>query len=223
MLSHPLPNLAQETALYDALESAAGEEALRVWESPAQVVVVGCSAVVSRDVDRDACAADGVAIVRRDSGGGAVLLGPGCINYSLVLSLERRPQLRDVRASYRQLLGWLVRSLAVPGLEIRGCSDLAIEGRKVSGNAQRRGARALLHHGTLLYAFDARAAERYLKEPARRPDYRGDRRHMDFLGNLPLSGRQIRGALADSACRLSVRPGTANTWLPPQMPKWLSA
>jgi lipoate-protein ligase A len=72
---------------------------------------------------------------------------------------------------------------------------LAIAGRKVSGNAQRRGARALLHHGTLLYAFDARVAQRYLKEPARRPDYRGDRRHAEFLGNLPLSSRQIRDAL----------------------------
>jgi len=199
-----LPDLALHTALYDALESGAGTEALRVWESAARVVVLGRSGVISRDVEADACAADGVAIVRRDSGGGAVVLGPGCLNYALVLSLERRPQLRDVRASYRQILGWLVRRLAVPGLEISAGSDLAIAGRKVSGNAQRRGARALLHHGTLLYAFDARAAERYLKEPARRPDYRGDRRHAEFLGNLPLSVRQIRDAL-------HCKPGTAQT------------
>jgi lipoate-protein ligase A len=214
LLSHPLPdpllNLAQDTSLFHALESAAGPEALLVWESPARVVVLGRSGVVSRDVEADACAADGVAIVRRDSGGGAVVLGPGCLNYSLVLSLERRPQLRDVRASYRQILGWLVRSLAVPGLEIRGGSDLAIAGRKVSGNAQRRGARALLHHGTLLYAFDARAAERYLKEPARRPDYRRDRGHAEFLGNLPLSSRQIRDCLYG-------RTPIANRCLPPRM------
>jgi lipoate-protein ligase A len=191
----PLPDLALDAALFRALESAAGPEALRVWESPVPVVVLGRSGAIARDVEADACAADGVAIVRRDSGGGAVVLGPGCLNYSLVLSLERRPQLRDVRASYRQILEWLVRALAVPGLAIQGGSDLSMGGRKVSGNAQRRGARALLHHGTLLYAFDARAAQRYLKEPLRRPDYRGDRRHAEFLGNLPLSGRQIRDAL----------------------------
>ena len=108
LLSHPLPDLALDTSLYDALESAAGEEALRVWESPARVVVLGRSGVVARDVEADACAADRVAIVRRDSGGGAVVLGPGCLNYSLVLSLGRRPQLRDVRASYRQILGWQI-------------------------------------------------------------------------------------------------------------------
>ena len=191
----PLPDLALDLALFHALESAAGTEALRVWESAAPVVVLGRSGVVARDVEADACAADGVPIVRRDSGGGAVLLGPGCINYSLVLSLGRRPGLRDVRASYRQILGWLIRALAVPGVAIQGGSDLAMAGRKVSGNAQRRGARALLHHGTLLYAFDARAAGRYLKEPLRRPDYRGGRRHVEFLGNLPRSGSQIRHAL----------------------------
>jgi lipoate-protein ligase A len=188
--------------LYRALESDAGEEAVRVWESPAYAVVLGRSGVVSRDVNADACAADGVAIVRRDSGGGAVVLGPGCLSYSLVLSLDRRPELRDVRASYRQILGWLVRALNVPGLEVRGETDLAIAGRKVSGNAQRRGARALLHHGTLLYRFDASVAERYLKEPARRPEYRGARRHADFLGGLPLTGEEIREALTAFPCEI---------------------
>jgi lipoate-protein ligase A len=184
-----------DTAQFQALERGAGEEALRVWESPVYVVVLGRSGVVARDVHADVCGSDGVAIVRRDSGGGAVVLGPGCMNYSLVLSLDRRPELRDVRASYRKILGRLVRLLGVSGLEVCGTSDLAIAGRKVSGNAQRRGRRALLHHGTLLYGFDARMAERYLREPQRRPDYRGERRHTEFLGNLPLTGEQILDAL----------------------------
>ncbi len=195
MKAVPILDLALDNALFHALESGAGEESLRVWECTTPVVVLGCSGVVSRDVDADACAADGVPIMRRTSGGGAVVLAPGCLNYSLVLSLERRPQLRDVCASYRQILGWLVQRLDVPGLEIRGLSDLAIAGRKVSGNAQRRGTRALLHHGTLLYAFDARMAVRYLKEPARRPEYRADRDHARFLGNLPLSTQQIQERL----------------------------
>ena len=115
-----------------------GRDAAVVGES-ARVVVVGRSGVISNEVEREACAADGVAVLRRDSGGGAVLLGPGCMSYSLLLSVEKHPRLRDVRLSYRLILGCLVRALAVPGLEIRGVSDLAIGGRKVSGNAQRRG------------------------------------------------------------------------------------
>lgn len=183
-----------------------------MWESAAPVVVLGRSGVASREVNLEACAAAGVAVLRRDTGGGAVLLAPGCLNYSLVLSLEKRPELRPIRSSYRTILGGLIRALAVPGLGIRGLSDLAINGRKVSGNAQRRGRRALLHHGTLLYAFDAQAVERYLKEPARQPDYRTGRRHADFLGNLPLSADEIRARL-----ELYGLAPMANRCLPPRM------
>jgi lipoate---protein ligase len=189
-------NLALDKVRFRALEDGAQGEILRLWESPALVVVVGRSSVMPSEVDLETCVEDSVAVLRRDSGGGAVLLGPGCMSYSLLLSLGRHPELRNVSLSYRLILGWLVQALAVPGLETRGVSDLAIGERKVSGNAQRRGRQALLHHGTLLYEFDPRLVERYLKQPLRQPDYRSGRRHADFLGNLPLSRDQIRTRLA---------------------------
>jgi len=70
-----------------------------------------------------------------------------------------------------------------------------LNGRKVSGSAQRRGRRALLHHGTLLYDFDPALAVRYLKEPSRQPAYRARRSHGEFLGNLPLTGEEVRARL----------------------------
>ncbi len=200
LLGHSPPcaeeNLALDAALFRAVEAGAEDETLRLWEIPTPAVVVGRSGVISNEVEQEACAADGVPVLRRGSGGGAVLLGPGCMSFSLLLSLGRHPELRSVRLSYRLILGCLVRALAVPGLEIRGVSDLAIGERKVSGNAQRRGRQALLHHGTLLYDFEPQWVERYLKHPSRQPDYRSDRRHGDFLANLPLSRDQIRMRLA---------------------------
>jgi lipoate-protein ligase A len=196
MQDPPEVNLALDAARFRLLEAGAQNGSARVWESPVPVVVLGRSGVISRDVHEEACAADGVDILRRDSGGGAVLLTPGCINYSLLLSLERHPELRHVRSNYRRILGCLIRALALPELEVRGLSDLAIAERKVSGNAQRRGLHALLHHGTLLYALDLRLMEKYLKPPASQPDYRQGRCHAEFLGNLPLSAAQIRERLA---------------------------
>ena len=196
-------NLELDRSLFQSLEAGEEAQTLRMWESPVPVVVLGRSGVIARDVVEDACAADGVAILRRDSGGDAVLLGRGCVNYSLFLSLGRHPELRDVRASYRLILGCLIRALAIPGLEVLGLSDLAIGGRKVSGNAQRRGCRALLHHGTLLYAFDPELTEKYLREPLRQPDYRQGRRHGEFLGNVPLSAGQIRERIALTSHLLS--------------------
>ena len=195
MQDPPEVNLALDAARFRSLEAGAENESARVWESSVPVVVLGRSGVISRDMHEDACAADGVAILRRDSGGGAVLLAPGCINYSLLLSLKRHPELRHVRSSYRLILGCLIRALALPQLGVRGLSDLAIAERKVSGNAQRRGLRALLHHGTLLYALDPRLMEKYLKPPACQPDYRQGRCHTEFVGNLPLSAAQIQERL----------------------------
>ena len=173
-------------------------ETLRFWESSCLAVVLGRSSVVSADLHHQACAADRVAIVRRTSGGGAVLVGPGCLNYSLVLSLEARPLLRDVAQSYQLIFSRIITALGLRGLAARGVSDLALDERKVSGSAQRRGRRALLHHGTLLYDFDAALIERYLTEPRRQPAYRGGRRHAAFVANLPLAAGVMKQRIAAS-------------------------
>ena len=185
-------NLALDAALFRAIETAEGVETLRIWESVEPVVVLGRSGVVERDI----VPVSGVPVLRRESGGGAVVLGPGCLVYSLLLSLAERPRLSDVRASYRVILGCLVRALAVPGLETRGQSDLAIADHKVSGNAQRRGQKALLHQGTLLYRFDPALMTKLLRHPTREPDYRQGRRHQEFVTNLPLEADEIRRRLA---------------------------
>jgi lipoate-protein ligase A len=169
-----------------------GEETLRFWECCEAVVVVGRSGRVEDQVRMEVCEADGVPVVRRASGGGAVVLGTGCLNYSLVLRLDERPEWRDVRLSLREILGRVAQALDV---EVREPSDLALRDRKVSGCAQRRTATGLLHHGTLLYAFDAQLAERYLCEPGRQPPYREGRRHADFLGNLALGPTEIQERL----------------------------
>ena len=155
---------------------------------------------VCSDVNLEACRIDDVPVLRRCSGGGAVVLGPGCLNYAVALPLVSWPELTDVAAGFQCILGRIVTVLGISGLSLAAGTDLVLGGRKVSGNAQRRGRRALLHHGTLLHGFDPRLATRYLKEPIRRPAYRAARCHDAFLGNLPLSAETIRARL-DTAWR----------------------
>lgn len=189
-------HLEMDAREFAALEASDRDETLRFWEADRSAVVIGRSGDVSREVREAACAADDVPIVRRSSGGGAVVVGPGCLNYTAVLSLERRPSLLNVAASYAWILGRIAEALGVEGVAMAGASDLAIDGRKVSGNAQRRGRRALLHHGTLLYAFDLALIERYLRTPPRQPAYRAGRGHTDFVANVPLDARDIREQVA---------------------------
>jgi len=199
--------IERDDALFGALEEDRGGEVLRMWELDRPAVVIGRSGDPDRDVHPSACASDGVSIIRRSTGGGAVVLGPGCLSYTLVLSMERRPLLRDVAASYQWILSSVAKALEVDGLEVVGHADLAIGDRKVGGSAQRRGRRALLHHGTLLYRFDPSLMERYLKHPVRTPAYRGHRPHSAFVANLALDGPDIGARLRRWRQKLALAVG----------------
>ena len=196
-----LANLAENLALDEALlldaENGHGGEVLRLWEWPQPAVVLGSGCRLSEDTDLPACVADGVPIMRRASGGGTVLLAAGCLCYSLVLSYERDPALREIRSSYVYILGRIHRALAenLSGVACAGTSDLAVGGLKFSGNSQQRKRRFLLHHGTLLYDFDIGQVGRYLRLPARQPGYRRGREHAAFLTNIPVSAAELRRCL----------------------------
>jgi lipoate-protein ligase A len=202
-LPDPAANLALDEALLLEVDGGA-EEVLRVWEwpthagGPAHVVVLGSGCRLGEDVDEAACRADGVPILRRASGGGTVLWGGGCLLFSLALRYDRDPLLNEVRPSYGWILGRIAAAVGLPGVEQAGISDLAFGGRKFSGNAQQRKQNALLHHGTLLYAFNLPLVSRYLKPPPRQPDYRGRREHLDFLLNLPFPATDLKQRLRDA-------------------------
>lgn len=194
----PAINLALEEVLLDEVEQGRQPDTLRFWECPTPFVVLGTGQVLAEEVHEAHCEADGVPILRRCSAGGCVLQGPGSFNYALFLTYERFPEVASLHASYRFILGKVCDALGTLGIVARheGISDIAIEGRKVSGNAQRRRRRALLHHGTLLYQADPAALSRYILEPADRPDYRGARTHGDFVTTLPALPQSLAEALA---------------------------
>ena len=198
-----LPTITENLALDEALllqAESAGGEVLRVWEWPRYAVILGSGSKLAEDVNETACRADDVPILRRSSGGGTVLLGPGCLLYSLVLSYESSLALREIASSYAFILGRLTDALAdvLPGVERAGTSDLAAIGRKFSGNSQQRKRSHLLHHGTLLYDFNIACINRYLNMPVKQPDYRAKRTHEGFLMNLPADTTGLTERLRDS-------------------------
>lgn len=196
-LPTPAENLALDEALLLEAEAGSGGEVLRLWEWPGPAVVLGAGGRVAEDVEDDACRADGVPVLRRASGGGTVLLGRGCLLFTLVLAYERAADLTEISTSYRYILGRIAAALAerLAGVEQAGVSDLAVAGRKFSGNAQQRKRRHLLHHGTLLYDFELGRIGTYLRQPARQPKYRGGRPHQAFVTNLGVERGELERRL----------------------------
>jgi lipoate---protein ligase len=197
-LPTPEANLACDEALLDWCDAGEGEEVLRFWESPVPFVVVGYASPVAREVNVPVCQERNVPVLRRCSGGGTVVQGPGCLNYSLVLRIGQTPALaaipganRFVMEKHRQLFQGLLNA----EVKVRGHTDLAVRETKFSGNAQRRKRHCLLFHGTVLLNLDLRLVEQLLPMPAKQPLYRANRAHAAFLGNLAVSADVIKSAL----------------------------
>lgn len=219
-LPSPEENLACDEVLLDACDGGQVQEVLRFWEPRQHFVVVGYANRVGQEVNVQACQESGIPILRRCSGGGTVVQGPGCLNYSLILRIDSHPSLKTVtgtnrfvmernRAALESVLADR-RGRGEPGsqnpesrilhpescISIQGHTDLAIDGRKFSGNAQRRRRNALLFHGSLLLDFDLSLVSKLLPMPSKEPNYRRNRSHADFVTNLEMATSEVRAALS---------------------------
>jgi lipoate-protein ligase A len=207
-LDSPAENLALDEALLEEAEqSEKPRELLRLWESSVPMVVVGRSSQVASEVNLDACRAQGVSVLRRTSGGAAIVAGPGSLMYAVVLSYELRPALRSLDEAHRFVLETQLSALRplVSRVARRGTSDLTVRAGagdeaataelKFSGNSVRCKRRHILYHGTLLYDFDLRLIDELLLMPPRQPEYRHGRSHKAFVANLPAGREALRQAL----------------------------
>jgi lipoate-protein ligase A len=174
--------------------------------------VIGLSQDPDRELELAAMRRDGVGLVRRQSGGGAVLLGPGVLCWEAVAPLawlEARGEagIRDAYAALSRPLAESLRRLGAPVFPA-GISDLSVGGgspgkpaRKLGGTAQFRKRDRVLVHGSLLLDLDPAGFSRYLKMPSEAPAYRAGRDHAEFCRTLAAelgwSGDGLRERLAE--------------------------
>ncbi len=191
-------NLACDEALLELFEQArSGEELLRIWQPNQYFAVLGHGNKWRDEVASAACAADEIPVLRRCSGGGTVMQGPGCLNYSLILRQDNFSS-DSVQAAFDFVLERhrrTLQALTTRPVSVKGQSDLTLGERKFSGNAQYRKREYVLVHGTFLLHYDLSLIDRYLSMPAKQPDYRRQRNHGDFLVNLEIDPAKLRAVL----------------------------
>ncbi len=197
-LPEPADNLACDEALLDYCEAEGREGVLRFWEPRQYFVVLGYANKVREEVNLEACQARQTAIYRRCSGGGSVLQGPGCLNYTLVLEIDSAGPLQGITSTNAFVMERNCAALA-PLLDrpitVEGFTDLASAALKFSGNSQRRKRNWLLFHGTFLLEFDVALMDALLLPPPRPPAYRRRRRHSAFVTCLHRPAEVIKAAL----------------------------
>jgi lipoate-protein ligase A len=181
-----------------------GTASFRTWTTSRHVVVVGRAVAVEVEVDVDACRRYDVPIVRRPSGGRSVVIGPGTLQYTFALPYHFDPSLRSIPGSKAFCNRLLLDALGDPRLRAHDSGDITVDDRKVAGLAMKRSRAALILHGTLLISAEIELLAALLRHPAREPEYRRGRAHVDFLSNLgPFCDRQLELRVNESLKRHS--------------------
>src|SRR5215207_6046451 len=130
---------------------------LRFWEWDESAVVIGSFQSVKNEVDPDGAERYGFEVVRRISGGGAMMMERGnVVTYSLYVPAEL-VQGMSFADSYAYLDEWVIIALRSLGIEAtyQPLNDITSPSGKIGGAAQKRfGNGGVLHHTTMSYDMD---------------------------------------------------------------------
>lgn len=161
-----------------------------IWQEPETVAALGISQSAEVELNMQAINKDNVRIVRRQSGGGAVILRNEVLCFEVIAPIKNSIEDMSIRESFQYYTQPLIDILKTYNLEasISGISDITIDhdgiNKKNVGCAQLRKRKALVVHASILINLDMSILERYLRFPSDVPDYRQGRSHTDFCINL---------------------------------------
>ena len=150
-------NLATEQVIFDTLPR--GHNCFLLWQNRS-AVVIGRHQDALAEIDRAFVEAEGIQLVRRLSGGGAVYHDLGNLNYSVIA--EAKGSKAPDMAMFCEPVLRLLHRLGVPAA-LSGRNDMTVNGQKFSGSAQHLYRGRVLHHGTLLIDSDLSVVSRALR------------------------------------------------------------
>lgn len=162
----PQMNLALDEVLTSRVGEGRRRPTLRIWEWDGSAVVIGSFQSYRNEVDPEGAARHGFDVVRRISGGGAMLIPAGqIITYSLYVpaSLVQGMTFAD---SYAFLDDWVLQVLRSLGIDAvyQPLNDIASPSGKIGGAAQKRLANGgVLHHASLSYDLDGQVMTEVLR------------------------------------------------------------
>lgn len=135
------------------------------WKPPA--VSIGYFQSLVEEVDLEVCEECGVDIVRRITGGGAVFHDEE-VTYSAIAPENWGGLPESIPESYEFICDGIIEGLKVLGVEthFQGLNDIAVGGKKISGNAQTRRKGVVLQHGTVLIGVDPERMFTLLRVPS---------------------------------------------------------
>lgn len=159
-------NMALDEACAHALAEGTVQPTIRFYRWKPSAVSIGYFQSLAQEVDVKECIKQGIDIVRRRTGGGAVYHDyEGEITYSVIAPEKMFPS--NIVESYKHVAQGIISGLSTLGVkaEFVPINDLVVSGKKISGNAQTRRNGILQMHGTILFDVDVDKMFSLLKVP----------------------------------------------------------
>ncbi|WP_071131852.1 lipoate--protein ligase [Enterococcus timonensis] len=124
-------------------------------------IIIGRNQNTLEEINKEYVDENGILVVRRLSGGGAVYHDFGNLNYSFIMP-DDGDSFRDFRKFTEPVIAAL-HDLGVAGAELKGRNDLVIDDQKFSGNAMYATDGRMFAHGTLMLDSDINEVVNALK------------------------------------------------------------
>jgi lipoate-protein ligase A len=159
-------NIAFDPALIELRQQDKVPDTIRFMRFP-PTALIGRHQDLSREINLDYCAEDGVGVVRRVTGGGAIYLDEGQLGWELVfhrasLGIANLP---DLAAAICNAAAAGLRELGIKA-KFRPRNDIEVDGRKISGTGGFFDGDILIYQGTVLVDMNAAQMVRALNIPA---------------------------------------------------------
>ncbi|MBF0713518.1 lipoate--protein ligase [Gemella sp. GH3] len=153
------PKFNTAVEFYAFNELAKQDDVFILWINK-PCIVVGKNQNTTEEINQKYCDDNGIEIIRRVSGGGAVYHDLNNLNYTII-SNGRSGEAFDFKSFSQPVLDALD-SLGVSA-SFTGRNDLEIDGKKFCGNAQYVRSGRIMHHGCLMFDVDTSVLSEALK------------------------------------------------------------
>ncbi len=161
----PVMQVALDETLTLAVGRGERPPTIRFWNWAAPAIVLGRFQSVRNEVHEDVAVEQGITLVRRISGGGAMFIEPeGAITYSIYAPEDMARGL-TFPESYAFFDSWVIDALRELGVNAwyAPLNDITSDGGKIGGAAQARRGGAILHHTTMAYQMNTDLMVRVLR------------------------------------------------------------
>ncbi len=198
-ITDPQINLAIEEYLLKTMDVEKDPFLLFYINEPS--IIIGKNQNTAEEINTEYVDSNGIHVVRRLSGGGAVYHDLGNLNYSFI-TVDDGNSFRNFR-KFTEPVVKALQSLGV-NAELSGRNDLMAEGRKISGNAQFSTRGRMFSHGTLMFDTEIDAVVSALKVSKEKIESKGIKSIRSRVANIseflkkPMTVEEFRMAILHS-------------------------